>query len=102
MKHIPVSFCPECRKTGKKLRSLIPNSEISELSLPLLEPNEELNLDLAGLLDSHWEVNKHILFRVGRFENFLRQKLHLLHPHKLLSSLFEITYSFTAYLTQLE
>ena len=39
--------CSECTSAGKNLKTVIPNSQISELP-PLSEPNEELNLDFAG------------------------------------------------------
>ena len=38
--------CPESTKTGKNLKSIIPNSQTSKLR-HLLEPNEELNVDFA-------------------------------------------------------
>ena len=59
--------CLECTITGKNLKSLIPNSQITELPPPpsLLEPNEKLNLDFAGPLDSYWGV-KQIHFTLHR------------------------------------
>ena len=57
--------CSECTKTSKNLRSIIPNSQISELP-PLLEPNEELNLDFAGPLDSHWCTKNNTLLCIDR------------------------------------
>ena len=58
--------CSECTNTCKSLKSIILNSQISELP-PLLEPNEKLNLDFAGFLDLHWGLNKHILICIDRF-----------------------------------
>ena len=42
--------CSKCTSAGKNLKTVILNSQISELP-PLSEPNEELNLDFAGPLD---------------------------------------------------
>ena len=39
-------------KEGKNLKSLIPNSQITDLP-PLLEQNDELNLAFTGPSDSH-------------------------------------------------
>ena len=61
--------CSDCTSAGKNLKTVIPNSQISELP-PLLEPNEELNLDFAGPLDSYWGSNKYILFYIDRFSKF--------------------------------
>ena len=58
--------CSECTMAGKNLKTIIPNSHISEPP-SLLEPNEELNVDFAGLLDSYWGSNKYILLCVDRF-----------------------------------
>ena len=49
--------CSECISAGKNLKTVIPNSQTSELP-PLLEPNEELNLDFAGPLVSYWGSKK--------------------------------------------
>ena len=69
--------CSECTSAGKNLKIVIPNSQISELP-PLSEPNEELNLDFAGPLDSHWGSNKYIYYFASTdVLNSRRQKLHL-------------------------
>ena len=65
--------CSEGTKMGKNLKKLLPNTQISELPL-LLEPIEELNLDFAGPLDSHWGVKKYILLCIDRFSKFLLAK----------------------------
>ena len=57
--------CSECTSAGKNLKIVIPNSQISELP-PLSEPNEKLNLDFAGPLDSHWGSNKYIYITLHR------------------------------------
>ena len=69
--------CSECTSAGKNLKTVIPNSQASELP-PLLEPNEELNLDFAGPLDSYWGSNKYTYFALIDFPNFHWQKLRLL------------------------
>ena len=55
--------------SGKNLKTIIPNSQTSELP-PFLEPSEELNLDFAGPLDSYWGSNKNILLCIDRFSKF--------------------------------
>ena len=91
--------CSECTSAGKNLKCIITNSQTSEL-LPLLEPNEELNLDFEGPLDSYWVSNKYISVCIDRFSKFPRQRLH--HPilQKQLSNFSRITYSYTVYLIQ--
>ena len=42
---------------GKNSKRKIPISQISDFPT-LVEPNEELNLDFAGPLDSHWGTKK--------------------------------------------
>ena len=59
---------------GKNSKRTIPISQISELPT-LLEPNEELNLDFAGPLDSHWGTKKKILLCIDRFSNFSWAKI---------------------------
>ena len=61
--------------TCKNLKSIIPNSQISEIPPPLLEPNEELNLDFAGPLDSYSGSNKYILFCIDRVSKFPSPKI---------------------------
>ena len=61
--------CSECTSAAKNLKTIIPNSQTSEFP-PLLEPNEELNLDFAGSLDSYWGSNKYILLCIDRFSKF--------------------------------
>ena len=50
------------------MKSVIPNSQISDFLL--LEPNEELNVDFAGHLDSHWGINLYFLLCIDRFSKF--------------------------------
>ena len=66
--------CSECTSAGKNIKSVIPNSQISELP-PLSEPNEELDLDFAGPLDSYWGSNKYILLCIDRFSKFPSAKI---------------------------
>ena len=66
--------CSECTSAGKNIKSVIPISQISELP-PLSEPNEELNLDFAGPLDSYWGSNKYILLCIDRFSKFPSAKI---------------------------
>ena len=66
--------CSECTSAGKSLKTFIPNSQTSELP-PILEPNEELNLDFAGPLDSYWGSNKYILLCIDRFSKFQSAKI---------------------------
>ena len=66
--------CCECTSAGKNLKTVIPNSQISEVP-PLSEPNEELNLDFAGPLDSYWGANKYILLCIDRFSKFPSAKI---------------------------
>ena len=66
--------CSECTSAGKNPKTVIPNSQISELP-PLLEPNEELNLDFAGPLDSYSGSNKLILLCIDRFSKLLSAKI---------------------------
>ena len=66
--------CSECTSAGKSLKTVIPNAQTKILP-PLLEPNEELNLDFAGPLDSYWGSNKYILLCIDRFSNFPSAKI---------------------------
>ena len=66
--------CSECTSAGKNLKTVIPNSQTSALS-PLLEPNEELNLDFAGPLDSYWGPKKYVLLCIDRFSKFPSAKI---------------------------
>ena len=59
----------------KNLKTKIPNSEISELPLPLLKPNEELNLDFAGPLGSYCGSNQYILHCIDRFSKFFSAEI---------------------------
>ena len=45
------------------------------MNFPPLEPNEELNLDFAGPLDSHWGSSKYILLCIDRFSKFVSAKI---------------------------
>ena len=65
--------CSECTKTGNNLKSVIPNSQISDFLL--LELNEELNVDFAGPLDSHWGINLNFLLCIDRFSKFPLAKI---------------------------
>ena len=91
--------CSECTSAGKSLKTVIPNSQISELH-PLSEPNEELNLGFAGPLDSYWGSNKYILFCIDRFSNFPSAKTTSSTSRKQLSNFFRTIYSYTGYLFQ--
>ena len=84
---------------GKNSKRTIHISQISELPT-LLEPSEELNLDFAGPLDSHWGTKKISYFALIDFQIFLVQKLFHLLRQKQSSKFFKITYFFTANLTQ--
>ena len=66
--------CTQCTQTGKIIKSIIPTTQISELPT-LFEPNEELNLDFAGPLDSNWGNNKYILLCIDRFSKFPSAKI---------------------------
>ena len=66
--------CSECTSAGKNLKTVIPKSQISELP-PLSEPNEEVNLDFAGPLDSYWGSKKYILLCIDRFSKFPSAKI---------------------------
>ena len=66
--------CSECTSAGKNLKTVIPKSQISELP-PLSQPNEELNLDFAGPLDSYWGSKKYILLCIDRFSKFPSAKI---------------------------
>ena len=56
------------------MKTIIPNSQTSEIP-PLIEPNEEVNLDFAGPLDSYWGSNKYILLCIDRFSKFPSAKI---------------------------
>ena len=66
--------CSECTLAGKNLKTVILNSQFSELP-PLLESNKELNLGFAGPLDSYWGSNKYILLCIDRFSKFPSAKI---------------------------
>ena len=91
--------CYKCTSAGKNLKTVIPNSQTSELS-PLLEPNEELNLDFAGPLDSYWGSNKYILLCIDKISKFPSQKLRLLLLQKHLSNFYRIIFFYMLYRIQ--
>ena len=66
--------CSECTLAAKNLKTIIPNSQTSELP-PFLGANEELNLDFAGPLDSYWGSNYYILLCFDRFSKFPSAKI---------------------------
>ena len=66
--------CSESTSAGKNLKIFIPNSQTSELP-PLLEPDEEVNLDFARPLDSFWGSNKYIFLWIDRFSKFPSAKI---------------------------
>ena len=66
--------CSEVTSAVKNLETIIPNSQISEIP-PLLELNEELNIDIAGPFDLCWGSNKYILLCIDRFSNFPSAKI---------------------------
>ena len=61
---------------GKNSKRTIPISQISELPT-LLEPNEELNLDFAGPLDSHWGTKKNLTLHRSIFKFFLGKNYYI-------------------------
>ena len=91
--------CSECTSAGKNLTTVIPNSQTSELP-PLLEPNEELNLDFAGPLDSYWGSTNIFSFALIDFPSFRRQKLCLLLLQNQLSNFYRIIYFYMVYRIQ--
>ena len=66
--------CSQCTQTVKNIKSIIPSTQISKLST-LSEPNEELNFDFAGPMDSIWRKNKYLLLCIDRFLKFPSAKI---------------------------
>ena len=67
--------CQPCIKIGKNLKPLIPKNKISELP-PLVEPNEEVQLDFAGpITDEHYKES-YILASVDRYSRYPHAKVY--------------------------
>ena len=62
--------CEECTKQGKNLKPLLPKQNLGKLP-PLLEPNEELQMDFAGPIPfrNHTD-NYYILVSADRYSRF--------------------------------
>ena len=100
--YFPGIICSECTMAGKNLKTIIPNSLTSELP-PLLETNEEVNLDFAGPLDSYWRSKKYIFilhrssFKISFGKNYFIYLSCRISPRYQLSNFSKITYSYTVY-----
>ena len=68
--------CEECTKQGKNLKTLIPKQNLGKFP-PLVEPNEELQMDFPGPipLRNHTD-NYYILVSVGRYSRFPTAKVY--------------------------
>ena len=71
---LPRINCSQCTQNGKNTKSNNPSTQSSELP-PLSEPNEEINLDFAGPLDSSWGKEKYHLLSIDRFSKFPSAKI---------------------------
>ena len=58
--------CQPCIKIGKNLKPLIPKNRKSELP-PLMEPNEEVQLDFVGPIIDEKHKESYILASVDRY-----------------------------------
>ena len=60
--------CKQCSKTGKNLKSIIPKNK--DVALPLLsEPNEEVQIDIAGPLTNN-NRDTYILVTIDRYSRY--------------------------------
>ena len=67
--------CQPCIKIGKNLKPLIPKNKISELP-PLVEPNEEVQLDFAGPITDEQYKESYILALVDRYSRYPHAKVY--------------------------
>ena len=61
--------CPNCRASGKNLKTQLPSTEGNKLKI-LSEPNQEIQLDFVGPIKSKTRGNVYILVAVDRFSNW--------------------------------
>ena len=77
--------CSQCLKAGKNNKVLLDTHNISKFST-LTFANEEINLDLAGPLDTFWGNNNYILLCIDRYTKFPLAKIVNNTPTKILIS----------------
>ena len=61
--------CPSCRESGKNLVTQLPSTEKNKLEI-LSEPNQEIQLALAGPIKSKTRGNVYVLVAVDRFSKW--------------------------------
>ena len=69
-----VENCTSCRMSGKNLKTQIPKTEKNYLDL-LTEPNQEIQLDFAGPINSKSRGTLYILVAVDRFSRWPTAKI---------------------------
>ena len=62
-------------KIGKNLKPIIPNSKVAQLP-PLLEPNEEIQLDFAGPIMDEQQKDSYIFASADRFSRYPHAKVY--------------------------
>ena len=58
--------CPSCRAAGKNITTQIPSTKKNNLEI-LTEPNQEIQLDFAGPIQSKTRSEVYILVAIDRF-----------------------------------
>ena len=67
--------CQPCITKGKNLKPIIPKNRTSELP-PLMEPNEEVQLDFAGPIIDEQHKEMYILASVDRYSKYPQAKVY--------------------------
>ena len=67
--------CQPCIKIGKNLKPLIPKNKTSQLP-PLLEPNQEVQMDFAGPILDEQQKESYILASVDRYSRYPQAKVY--------------------------
>ena len=61
--------CPSCRASGRNLKSQLPSTERNKLEI-FFEPNQEIQLDIAGLIKTKTRDKVFVLVAVDRFSKW--------------------------------